>query len=176
MREKAMVTLFCAHLSAGFFQRPERGEISPAPPAASNLSPFDELRKEMERLFEEMGRFRKPELGGWSRTWAPGCNIYETALHYIILVDLAGVQKEELEVQVNPRQVLLRGEREEPAPVGAELCHQLEIPAGLFERQISLPGGVEPELTKVSYDRGWLEIRLAKPERRKVEIEGEAGG
>jgi HSP20 family protein len=170
-----MLTLFCAHLPAGFFVRRGRGEIPRAAVSSEILSPFDELRKEMEHLFEEMGRFRKPELGRWSRAWIPGCNIYETQTHYIILVDLAGVQKEELEVRVNPRQVVLRGQREEPAPAGAELCHQLEIPAGLFERQIPLPGAVEPEQAKVSYDKGWLEIRLAKPERRKVKIEDGEG-
>jgi HSP20 family protein len=168
-----MLKLFCAHLPAGLVVVSRRREI-PAfeSEAAQELYPFDELRKEMERLFEEMGRFRKPELGMWSRTWTPSCNVYETREHYIILVDLAGVKKEELEVQVNSRGVLLRGEREEPAPPEAELCHQLEIPAGLFERQIPLPGAVTPERTTVSYDKGWLEIRLAKPESRKVEIEG----
>jgi len=167
-----MVNLFCAHLPAGLMVVSRRVLPSLSREAAQELYPFDELRKEMERLFEEMGRFRKPELGMWSRTWTPGCNIYETRESYIILVDLAGVKKEELEIHVNSRGVLLRGEREEPAPSDAELCHQLEIPAGLFERQIPLPGAVTPERTAVSYDKGWLEIRLAKPESRKVEIEG----
>ena len=138
-----------------------------------NLLPFDEIHREMERLMEEAGRWRNPGSCSWERLWHPRCNVYECADHISVLVDLAGVKKEALDIRADARTLYLRGERESPIPTAAERCHHMEIPVGIFEREIKLPQAIDPARVTVTYENGWLEIHLPKAERMRVEIEGE---
>lgn len=136
-----------------------------------DVTPFGDLHREMERLLEEAGKWHRPSGCSWERVWHPRCNVYECHDSMLVLVDLAGVRKEALDIRADVRTLFIRGEREAPIPVNAERCHHMEIPSGAFEREISLPGPVDPEHVTVTYKDGWLEIHLPKAERKRVEIE-----
>jgi len=135
------------------------------------FSPFEGLHREMERFFERTTGWRGPMGLFWERIWRPRFNLYESEEEIVILVDLAGMKKEELDLRCDARTVYLRGEREDPIPSAATRCHHLEIPAGPFEREINLPSAIDPSRVAVAYDNGLLEIRLPKAEKIKVPIE-----
>jgi HSP20 family protein len=147
-------------------------EATPPSEEPASCSPFEKLRREMERIFEEAGSLRRGALGSWGKPgWLPRCNVYESRDRYTVLVDLAGVDKERLDIRADSRTLYLRGEREEPVPPAAERCHQLEISVGIFDREIPLPGPIDPERVSVRFAEGWLEITLPKLESLKVPIE-----
>ena len=81
------------------------------------------------------------------------------------------MKREDFDVQVDTRIVVLRGERDEPIPDATRRCHNLEIPSGPFEREIHLPAAVDPTRVTVSYVDGWLELSLPKVEKVNVPIE-----
>jgi HSP20 family protein len=134
------------------------------------LSPFEDLHREMERFFEELG-VRRGSTCSWERVWHPRCNIYDCADNITVMVDLAGVKKEALDICADTRTLYLQGEREDTTPALAERCHHLEIAVGHFERVISLPAAIDPDRVTVSYDNGLLEIRLPKAEKMQIKIE-----
>jgi len=143
------------------------GEMS-----SHQFSPFEGLHREMERFLEEAGRWRRGS-SFWERLWRPRCNVYESNDHITVLVDLAGVRREALDIRADARALYLRGEREVPIPATVERCHHLEISVGPFEREIRLPAAVDPERVSVRYEDGWLEISLPKAEKVRVPIEEE---
>lgn len=79
-------------------------------------------------------------------------------------MELAGVEKSEIDLQIEPRRVLLRGERENPEPP-VEECQNvqtlaMEIDYGPFIRSISLPVEIDPEKATASQENGFLWISL----------------
>jgi len=131
------------------------------------------MQKEMERL---MGDFvtRKPPMVRFSpRTWEPSVDVYETDSEVVILVELAGVKEEEIEVVVDSNVVVIRGDRKDIKQGIRRTYSQMEILWGPFERRITLPATVNSSQVKAFYDSGFLEVVLPKlsgDEPRQVNI------
>ncbi len=96
--------------------------------------------------------------------WQPAINAYRCERCIRICVELAGVEKSEIDLQIEPRRVLLRGERENPEPPAKEGQNvqtiAMEIDYGPFIRSISLPAEVDPEKTTAVQENGFLWISL----------------
>ena len=105
----------------------------------------------------------------WARVaapshWAPTLNAYRCADHLVICVDLAGVQKEEIDLLIESRRLLLRGHRAAPeppcAPEAPPQVLVMEIDYGPFERELTLPEEVDPERAAAEHRAGFLWISL----------------
>jgi HSP20 family protein len=98
------------------------------------------------------------------KTWSPAINCYRCKECIVICADLAGVDKEEIDLQIEPRRVLIRGSREAPEPdpscYETMQVHALEIDFGAFEREIVLPQEVEPDRLTAEQQNGLLWIYL----------------
>ena len=96
--------------------------------------------------------------------WLPAINAYRCDDRIIICVDLAGVEREKISLQVEARRVLLRGQRRPPEPEHrpAQFIRILamEIDSGPFEREVPLPWEVEPEQVTAEQRNGMLWIYL----------------
>ena len=104
-----------------------------------------------------------------SETWAPNVNLYETDHAYLVCVDLAGVEKREIDVIVEQQTLRIRGTREVPTP--EDCCgdqkirariHLMEIDHGHFCREVDLPANVERDQIAASHRNGMLWIELPK--------------
>ncbi|MCS7192564.1 MAG: Hsp20/alpha crystallin family protein [Armatimonadetes bacterium] len=94
--------------------------------------------------------------------WEPPVDVCENEEAYYIVVDVAGVDKQDLEVEYHPNgSLVVRGLRRPPS-MGAVQCLILEIPYGTFERRIKLPSSVDPESITAEYQLGLLIIRVPK--------------
>jgi HSP20 family protein len=99
------------------------------------------------------------------RAWQPATNVYESADAYAICVELAGMEKQWIDVICrDDRRVTVTGQRSLPSPEhGSELCvHVMEIDEGPFERQIDLPEPFDVERVGSKYEKGLLWITLPK--------------
>ena len=98
-------------------------------------------------------------------TWSPVINLYEINNHYCIVVDLAGLCKEEIDIQVEEDKITISGCRDTPKVSncdGAICMHLMEIDHGPFRRTIELPENVEISDINASYREGYLWIQLHK--------------
>jgi HSP20 family protein len=96
--------------------------------------------------------------------WSPAVNAYRCEQGFAICVDLAGVPKETIQVEVEKRKVRLHGKRETPEPKDkrneAVQILAMEIDSGSFVREISLPADVDPGCVRAEYKEGLLWIYL----------------
>lgn len=96
--------------------------------------------------------------------WQPSVNVYEHAEGLEICVDLAGVRREDIAVQVDRRRLIIRGHREMPdCGRGREGCGRLlimEIPDGGFERVLEFGWDLDARRIDARQDNGWLYISL----------------
>ena len=120
----------------------------------------------------QMGKWIEHVLGpGYQQycpaeTWAPPINLYESTSHYFVVVDLAGVRSEEIDLRVDNKVLVLSGRREVPMPAeatGQVQLHLMEIDHGHFYRRMQLPGEVDvAAMPPASYGGGYLWIRLPR--------------
>jgi HSP20 family protein len=116
----------------------------------------------LERSVEDMFRVLSPAFNLAERSWKPQMDMNETSEQIIIVAEVAGVDKEDLEVEISSRAVRIRATRA-PRPCSSDATYRLaEIQYGKFERVLFLPAPIDPEIVSASYADGMLEIRLAR--------------
>jgi len=128
---------------------------------------FEKVQSNVESSIEDIFRSINPMFSLEERTWKPSMDIYETADDIIIRAEVAGVDKNRLEVEISSRAVKIFGRRQE-LPRSANATYRLaEIQYGSFERILYLPAPIDTEDASTSYANGFLEIRLGKQKAEK---------
>ena len=94
--------------------------------------------------------------------WRPAGDTYETATMIEIVVELAGVDEDDVEVQLFEDAVVVAGLRRLPTGQEGAVYHAAGIRQGPFQLELSLPAPVDPEGVEAYYDRGLLRITLPK--------------
>ncbi|MCD4777390.1 MAG: Hsp20/alpha crystallin family protein [Desulfobacterales bacterium] len=123
---------------------------------------FDELGSKIEKTIEDMFRSMNPVFSFSECTWKPQMDIYEIPEEIIIIAEIAGVNKENLEVEISSKAVKIYGHRIELARVENTRYRLAEIQYGKFERILFLPAPIDTDKVTASYLNGFLQIRLAK--------------
>lgn len=94
--------------------------------------------------------------------WRPDADTYETAITVEVVVDLAGVDEDDFEVQLFEDAVVVEGRRRLPSCREGGVYHAAAIRQGPFRVDLRLPALVDPERVEARYDRGLLCITLPK--------------
>ena len=96
----------------------------------------------------------------------PPLNVFQKGDDFIIIAELAGVKKSDLDVQVKGRTVRLAGERTVGYPE-KEAVHRRERLAGRFDRAVTMPIEINPDGVKAEYRDGILALFLPRAESDK---------
>ncbi|MCC7349372.1 MAG: Hsp20/alpha crystallin family protein [Phycisphaerales bacterium] len=130
--------------------------------------PFKTASRQMGSLLDAMQK----GYYGFCRneTWTPAVNLYENESAYLVCVDLAGVDKTKIHLEVVDHQLTIRGTREVPnhpdrteaETAGKVRVHLMEIDHGGFSRLVELPVDVSRETINATYRDGMLWIELPK--------------
>ncbi len=126
------------------------------------------LQDRMNRLFEDATQRRNQTEttagDDFERAdWTPAADIYETETGYLIAMDLPGIDREGLEIDVDENRLIVRGTR----AVSELKQHRAERPRGKFLRTFSVPGSVDQSKIGADYKDGVLQIRLPKRSEQK---------
>ena len=114
------------------------------------------------------------------RGFRPAADAYfeEDTREIVVRFDLAGMAMGDIELLVDRRELIVRGERTFPTREG-RVYQQVEMDYGPFERRVRLMIDVDPEVTTATYESGVLEVRLTLTERdqgaRKIDIQTGGG-
>jgi len=109
------------------------------------------------------------------RGFRPAADAYfeEDTREIVVRFDLAGMAMSDIELLVDRRELIVRGERAFPTREG-RVYQQVEMDYGPFERRVRLMVDVDPEVTTATYEAGVLEVRLTLTEHdqgaRKIDI------
>lgn len=123
---------------------------------------LDELTAKFEKTLEDMLGTMGPSFMLSERTWRPPMDMYETREEVVILAEIGGVDREDLEVEISSKAVRIQGKRLAPS-CSPDCTYRLaEIQYGRFERILFLPSPIDPDKVTAASKNGFLEIRLAK--------------
>ncbi|MDB5172189.1 MAG: heat shock protein Hsp20 [Phycisphaerales bacterium] len=140
------------------------------PMSAAADPPFQNLARQARKLMDQMQK-------GYytfspSDVWTPNVNLYETGGCYLVCVDLAGVDKDKIDLEVHDGRLRLRGSRPVPLPgdsgpeehaEGKKMrVHLMEIDHGSFSREVELPSDINREAISASYRNGMLWVEIPK--------------
>jgi len=135
---------------------------------------FQDIHEHIQRLMDEMLSINRPFLTTNTSSWLPDADIYETDREYIIVLNLAGVRKEDIEVFLYEDYLYIRGIRYQPIKTTDVIrYHQLELPYGRFERAFRIPLSVDKNSIEAIWMDGLLMIRMRKqaPVSRNIRVE-----
>jgi HSP20 family protein len=131
---------------------------------------LEHMHSRLQSTIDEMFRSVNPMLVLQEQTWRPQMDVFETSERIILVGEISGVAKEDLEVEVDRKAVRITGVRRETARVPGMRYHLAEIPYGRFERVLFLPVPIDPEKVQASYRNGLLEVTMVKQGRQPRQI------
>jgi len=125
---------------------------------------FEDLGSRIEKTIEGFFRPRaiNPTFNCSECTWKPSMDIFETNDEIFIIAEIAGVAKEDLEIEINSRAARIHGKRLGPPPDASATYRLAEIQYGTFERVLYLPVPIDSANVSASFVNGLLKIRLVK--------------
>src|SRR5919201_3757579 len=140
---------------------------------------FDRVRRQIDELFGDV----------WTRTglshtrragFTPQVDVYYCGdpPKAVIKADLAGIDSEDLNIEVRGRALVISGERKARDTEG-RVYQQVEVEHGRFQREIQLGFEVDAGSARATYENGILRVELpvAQPgESRQVPISSSSSG
>ena len=121
--------------------------------------------REFDQLQAQMGELLESALAGApgeGAPWVPAVDIEETDDAWIVEAELPGVDKKDVDIQLNDSELVVRGEIKERERTG--ILRRRTRRVGEFEFRVTLPGQTDAEQIDAKLDGGVLAIRIPKPQ------------
>ena len=129
--------------------------------------PLREMINMQERMTRLADRAFREAVFHRRSTWKPAVDVLETPDEYIVRIDLPGVNKEEINIEIKASRLTIQGERRIEAEPRIAAYHSIERETGYFERSFVLPGDVDAEQAEARYQDGVLVIVVPKAEQTR---------
>jgi HSP20 family protein len=136
---------------------------------------FRSLRNEMDRLFDDWAGDLAPM--ETNEVFRPRINVVENDKHFKVTAELPGMMEKDVEVELSPDYLTLRGKKEDEKTDEGDNWYRCERMFGSFERIIPLPWKIDDEKIKADavFKNGVLTVSVAKPKElrtkaKKVEV------
>lgn len=182
MAEKREIEQRGRTANQGLERRPGRGgqpQRGGDPFAAFGAGPFGLMRRmqeDMDRVFGRLGMGRWPSLWGDQAEWSPAIDVFQRGDELVVRVDLPGLSRDDLTVEVGEDSLTISGERRSEHEERQEGMFTSERAYGSFCRVIPLPEGAVTDDVRASFQDGVLEVRVPTPPQevrrgRRIEIE-----
>jgi HSP20 family protein len=149
-------------------------------------NPFGMMRRfseEVDRIFDEFGmgrgifgsRFGRVQESGQAM-WSPQIEMHERDNQLVVCVDLPGLKKDDVNLEITDDALVIRGERHQEFEDTQQGYRRSERSYGSFYRAIPLPEGVDAEQAKANFQDGVLRITLPLPKQqqsrgRRIEVQ-----
>jgi len=142
--------------------------------SAKIYEPFNDIRKSFDlvnSIINSINEEQKPEE---TMDFRPRVNTRETDENYHLEVELPGVKKEDVNINIDGNVLSISGERNVREEVKDEDYHKIESRYGLFSRSFTLPEKVDTGKIEAGFENGILEISIPKlkvdTSSKKIEI------
>ena len=125
----------------------------------------------LQRLYRMLG-------AAVERSWMPAVDIIDTPDAFVFKVELAGMQPEDVHIELEDDVLTIKGERHQEERPEPEQYQSTEWHYGAFQRSISLPHSVRREAIEATYENGIVEVSVPKaaevtPQRIELKAKGE---
>lgn len=123
---------------------------------------FEQIREKVHQVMGEFFRDFRPWAYQPELSFHPPMDVYETEESLMVVMEIAGMKKEDFQVFIQDDLLSISGTRTEFAPYPKTRLHQMEIDYGYFERTLRIPFQVRVEEIKAAYRDGFLVITVPK--------------
>lgn len=127
--------------------------------------------QEIEDSFEEFEEPEEKTVSKWSNEYSSDgeltVDMFETPTHIIVKAIIAGVRKDDIEINVSRDMLTIKGKREEIEEVEEENYYHKELFWGSFSRNILLPQEVDIDKAEALEDKGMLTLKLPKVDKAR---------
>jgi HSP20 family protein len=134
------------------------------------FDPFKEIRELERKIYNTLPVEKESAIS----TFTPAVNTREDERGYYIEVDLPGVKKEDINIDLNDKILTISGERKFKDEVKKENYYKIETSFGKFERSFSIPEDADVDNIEAKAENGVLEIFIPKikkeTSKKKIEI------
>lgn len=117
---------------------------------------------EFQRVVDEVFHLVRPAFRNDEFVWRPHVDVYESSDEIIVIADMAGLDKDELHIEVESKSIKIAGVRKAIQILQNVRYCQAEIPHGCFKRKVILPAPVDIQSAQASYADGILMVRMKK--------------
>lgn len=165
---------------------PVKTETAAAPAPAEGWL-FRDLRREIDRLFDDFnpfgwrGRSRSPTDTGAQHLarpdWAiaPAFDVSESEAAYEVTAELPGIDEKGIEIKLANHTLMIRGEKAEGKEEKNKDYYLSERRYGSFQRSFRIPESVDVGRIEASFAKGVLKVTLpktadAQQAERKIEV------
>ena len=135
------------------------------------LNLIRQMTSELDRMFDEpwtLFRWPSAEVASPDAPiWAPKVDVVTKDNKLVTRVDLPGMKKEDVQVEVEDGFLTLSGERKKETKEEKDSFYREEREYGSFCRSVPLPKGVKADEVKATFTKGVLEVHLPKAKEAK---------
>ena len=121
--------------------------------AFSRWDPFRDLLA----LHEQIGQLVGTDAPGWT----PPVDLYETSGAFVLIAEVPGLSRDQIEIQAEESRVVLRGERD-TGQIPCEQYHRVERGHGRFSRAFTLPESISVDRVSADLRDGLLTVTMPK--------------
>jgi len=155
---------------------PIRRSHQPRTPITTLWNPFPDWPAFHDRINQLFGTMDIGELLSPDNVWSPSLDISETDREMIVKVDVPGMEKKDVSVEIDQGDLLIKGERKIEKDESKDKYVHVERSYGTFLRRLPLPDYVDQDNITATCRNGLLELRLqlipgAKKDVRTVNID-----
>jgi HSP20 family protein len=135
---------------------------------------FTTLQDRMNRLFRDsFGNGSDEALT--TTTFAPAVDVYEDEHNVTLKFEVPGIEEKDIDVRIENNTLTVHGERKFEKEEKEENFRRVERQYGSFTRSFTVPNTLDTETVSANYDKGVLNIKLAKkaeakPKQIKVNV------
>ncbi|WP_127903858.1 Hsp20/alpha crystallin family protein [Solirhodobacter olei] len=149
---------------------------APQPREPERWAPFDMLRREVDRLFDDFLPSRRRTAPYSPMSWptaaewplSPVVDVVEENGGFRITAELPGIDPKDIEVKVSDGLLTIRGEKTQEEKEEDADYYMCERRYGSFQRSFGLPDSVDADKTEASYANGVLTLTLPKSSKAKA--------
>ena len=127
----------------------------------------ERIEELMDEVYESFDIFRHKEE---VPSWRPVADVYETTSSYVIQLEVPGIEKEDISVEIKGKELVISGERRFIKDVSGTSYHIMERAYGPFYRKFLLPDDVDTSKISANLQNGLLTITVLKLNKDKKQI------
>ncbi len=124
-----------------------------------SVASWDPFR-ELDELYDRMNRLWQTALPAATDRWAPLADVEETDDAWSVEIDLPGVNRDDIDIQLDDRELTVSGEVKQKERTGVLRRRTRRV--GQFQYSVTLPGDVNPDGVSASLKDGVLTVRVPK--------------
>ena len=130
------------------------------------LQEMETLRRQMDRMFEELAQVNR-ESGG---NWTPAIELHDNENNLTLRAEIPGVEGKDLDIQVTRETVSISGEHRYEKQSEENGFYHSELRYGKFQRTVQLPVPIQNDKVEAEFKNGILSLTLPKAEELQKKV------